>query len=196
MLIVNRHILPSFENRKKVWASHYFSGNWQKVEEVVEVKTFLRYLCPDSDRNLPLGSMISIICAKSFIKSACFVYFPPIEPSTFRILFIIFLWGVLRTEMFIPDPWFQFVLSVSQIQGQKDSGSRILLRIKEFKYLTQNIFFQLSEIWSWLFIPDPDLDFLPIQDPGSRDQKGTGSPIRIRNTGFSESLTSYRTRQL
>jgi hypothetical protein len=26
----------------------------------------------------------------------------------------------------------------------------------------------------------PDLDFLPIQDPGSRGQKGTGS--RIRNT--------------
>jgi hypothetical protein len=27
---------------------------------------------------------------------------------------------------------------------------------------------------------DPDLDFLPIPDPGSRGQKGTGS--RIRNT--------------
>jgi hypothetical protein len=27
-----------------------------------------------------------------------------------------------------------------------------------------------------LFIPDPDPDFLPIPDPGSRDQKGTGSP--------------------
>jgi hypothetical protein len=32
-----------------------------------------------------------------------------------------------------------------------------------------------------LFIPDPNPDFLPIPDPGSRDQKGTGS--RIRNTG-------------
>ncbi len=37
--------------------------------------------------------------------------------------------------------------------------------------------------------PDPDLDFLPIPDPGSRGQKGTGSRItdrgsriRIRNT--------------
>jgi hypothetical protein len=29
-------------------------------------------------------------------------------------------------------------------------------------------------------IPDPDADFLPIPDPGSRGQKGTGS--RIRNT--------------
>jgi hypothetical protein len=32
-----------------------------------------------------------------------------------------------------------------------------------------------------MFIPDPDLDFLPIPDPGSRGQKGTGSRIRIRN---------------
>jgi hypothetical protein len=31
-------------------------------------------------------------------------------------------------------------------------------------------------------IPDPDPDFLPIPDPGSRGQKGTGYRIRIRNT--------------
>jgi magnesium-transporting ATPase (P-type) len=35
-----------------------------------------------------------------------------------------------------------------------------------------------------MFIPDPDLDFLSIPDPGSRGQKGTGSWIRIRNTGY------------
>ncbi len=46
--------------------------------------------------------------------------------------------------------------------------------------------FKLYEIWSRLFIPDPDpvsgLDpgFLLIPDPGYRGQKGTGS--RIRNT--------------
>jgi hypothetical protein len=33
-----------------------------------------------------------------------------------------------------------------------------------------------------LLIPDPDPDFLPIPDPESRDQKGTGSLIRICNT--------------
>jgi hypothetical protein len=33
-----------------------------------------------------------------------------------------------------------------------------------------------------LFIPDPDPDFLPIPDPGSRGQKGTGSRIRIHHT--------------
>jgi hypothetical protein len=35
-----------------------------------------------------------------------------------------------------------------------------------------------------MFIPDPDLDFLPIPDPGSRGQKGTGSRVLIRITGF------------
>ncbi len=39
---------------------------------------------------------------------------------------------------------------------------------------------KLSEIWSGMFIPDPNLDFLPIPNPRSRAQKGTGS--RIRNT--------------
>jgi hypothetical protein len=33
-------------------------------------------------------------------------------------------------------------------------------------------------------IPDPDADFLPIPDPGSRGQKGTRSRIRIRNTAW------------
>jgi hypothetical protein len=32
-----------------------------------------------------------------------------------------------------------------------------------------------------MLIPDPDLDFLPIPDPGSRGHKGPG---RIRNTIF------------
>ncbi len=52
----------------------------------------------------------------------------------------------------------------SRIQGQKDSGSRT--RINEFKYLTIKIVSKLSEIWSGIIIPDPDLYFLPIQDPG------------------------------
>ncbi len=39
----------------------------------------------------------------------------------------------------------------------------------------QKIVSKLSEIWSRLFIPDPDPDFLPNPDPGPRGQKGTGS---------------------
>jgi hypothetical protein len=38
---------------------------------------------------------------------------------------------------------------------------------------------KLSEIWSGVFIPDLDPDFLPIPDPGSRVQKGTVSRIQI-----------------
>ncbi len=34
-----------------------------------------------------------------------------------------------------------------------------------------------------MFIPAPDLDILPIPDPRSKGQKGTGLRIWIRNTG-------------
>jgi hypothetical protein len=54
----------------------------------------------------------------------------------------------------------------ARIQGQKGSGSRIRIK-KELKYfLTQKIVSKLSEILSG--IPDLDLDFLQILDPGSR----------------------------
>jgi hypothetical protein len=61
------------------------------------------------------------------------------------------------------------------------------LRIIEF--FTQKIVTKLSKIWLWdpgsgknLFrIPDPGVKKAP--DSGSRGQKGTGSRIRIRNTG-------------
>jgi hypothetical protein len=33
----------------------------------------------------------------------------------------------------------------------------------------------LSEIWSRMFIPDPDLDFLPIPDPGVKKAPDPGS---------------------
>ncbi len=41
-------------------------------------------------------------------------------------------------------------------------------------------------------IPDPDADFLPIPDPGSRGQKGTRSRIRIRNTASNVGNTRSR----
>jgi hypothetical protein len=45
-------------------------------------------------------------------------------------------------------------------------------------------------------IPNPDADFLPMPEPESRGQKGTGSRIRIRNTGSDYRIrypTRYRT---
>jgi hypothetical protein len=72
---------------------------------------------------------------------------------------------------------------LNRIQGQKDSGSQI--RIKEFKYFL----FKKLFLSSWKYepggssqTPDPDLDFFPISDPESRDQKGHGPRIRDRNT--------------
>jgi hypothetical protein len=46
---------------------------------------------------------------------------------------------------------------------------------------TKKIFKKLLKIWSWA--PGSEIRKKPILDPGSRGQKGTGSRIRIRNTG-------------
>jgi hypothetical protein len=55
-------------------------------------------------------------------------------------------------------------------------GSR--LRIKEFKYFYAKKWFLSSRKYDpgcSSRIPDPDANFLPIPDPGSRGQKGPGS---------------------
>ncbi len=82
-------------------------------------------------------------------------------------IYIIQCIPVLRIQIFFhPDPNFFHPGSAS----------------KKKNILTQRIVSKLSEIWSGLFIPDPDPDF--FTHPGSRIQesKGTGSRIRIRNT--------------
>ncbi len=53
---------------------------------------------------------------------------------------------------------------------------------------TQKIVTKLSKIWVWdpgsgIRDPGSGIRKKPIPDPGSRGQKGTGSRIRIRNTG-------------
>ncbi len=42
-----------------------------------------------------------------------------------------------------------------------------------------------------LFIPDPDLEFLPIPDPGSGGQKGTGSWITDPGSGSATLFSFY-----
>ncbi len=44
---------------------------------------------------------------------------------------------------------------------------------KNFSILTQKMVSKLEEIWSGLFIPDPDPYFLPIPDPGSGSATAT-----------------------
>ncbi len=54
------------------------------------------------------------------------------------------------------------------IQGRKDPGSLIRIRIKEFKYFkSQNLILNPSELWSWMFIPDPEF-FSPSRIQGSK----------------------------
>ncbi len=60
-----------------------------------------------------------------------------------------------RIRIFIP----------SRIRSQKDSGSQIRIN-KNLSILTQTVVSKLSQIWSGMFIPNPDLYFFPIPDPG------------------------------
>ncbi len=74
------------------------------------------------------------------------------------------------------NPGSEFFHPESRIQGQKDSGSQIRIRIKVCKYFQpQKLFLTLGNM---------------IRDvhPGSRGQKGTESRIRIRNTAFWSSI--------
>ncbi len=75
-------------------------------------------------------------------------------------------------DFFIPDP--NFLHPGSQIPDPESAS-------KNLSILTQKIVYKHSEIWSGLFIQDPD--------PGYRGQKSTGSRIRICKTGNKLSLT-------
>jgi hypothetical protein len=52
--------------------------------------------------------------------------------------------------------------------------------LKNYRTFSQKIVTKFSKIWIW--DPGSEIRKKPISDPGSRDQKGTGSRIRIRNT--------------
>jgi len=61
---------------------------------------------------------------------------------------------------------------------------------KNVSTLTQKIVSSLSDIWTGMFIPDPDLDFLPIPDPGVKKALDSGSGRR--NTGWGSIYLSTR----
>jgi hypothetical protein len=50
----------------------------------------------------------------------------------------------------------------------------------------------VSKLYRWSGIPDPDPDFLPIQDPGVKKAPKPGSRIRIRNTGICEKYFEHK----
>jgi hypothetical protein len=77
------------------------------------------------------------------------------------------------------------LLQVRDVYSIPDHGSRVK-KAPDFGSATKNlctVFFyperlMLSEIWSGVFIPDPD--FFPISDPGSRGQKSFRLRTKIR----------------
>ncbi len=86
-----------------------------------------------------------------------------------------------RSGMFMPYPGYEFFHPRPRIldPGQKRSltpGSRSTS--KNWTILPKNTVSKLSERWSWMYTPPP-----PIQDPGFRGQKSTGSRIWICNSG-------------
>jgi hypothetical protein len=105
--------------------------------------------------------------------------------------------------MFIPDPgsWFLPIpdpgsripdpKTATKERGEKKNYFNFEVLKKKIwpnfqriiELFTQKIVTKLSKVW----VQDPDprsvIRKKPIPDPGSRGQKGTGSRIRIRNTG-------------
>jgi hypothetical protein len=79
--------------------------------------------------------------------------------------------------IFIPDPNISISYPGSRIHGQEDSGSG-----------TKKIVSKLLEIWSEMFNPDTDRDFLPIPDTGVK--KATDHGFRIRNAGMMWQMVS------
>ena len=78
-----------------------------------------------------------------------------------------FILAVLRIRDVYPESEF----FPSRIQVKKIPGSRSASASKNLCILTQKIVSKLSEIWSKIFIPDTDLYFFSIPDPGSKGQQ-------------------------
>jgi ribosomal protein L19 len=57
---------------------------------------------------------------------------------------------------------------------------------------TQKFVTKLSKIWVWDPGSEIRKNLFRIPDPRSRGQKGTGSRIRIRNTGLKEAILVFR----
>jgi hypothetical protein len=83
-------------------------------------------------------------------------------------------------EFSVADPG---CLSRIRLFSIPDPGSELFLsRIPDFNPKKLFLSFMKHDPGCSSRIPDPDPDFLPFPDPGSRGQKGTGSGIRIRHT--------------
>ncbi len=101
---------------------------------------------------------------------------------------------ILLKHAFLPVLRIRDVNSESRIQGQKDSGSRIWIRIKEFTEWKYD-----RGCSSRIQIPDLDLDFQPsrIQDPGVKKapDPGSGSATLIPSILIYAAIHSFKAKQ-
>ncbi len=79
--------------------------------------------------------------------------------------------------MFIPDPGSDFFPSRIMDPNFFHPGSRIRIKVCKFKKMVLSSRKYDPGCSSRIRMTDPDPDFLPIPDPGSRGQKGTGTGI-------------------
>ncbi len=84
---------------------------------------------------------MSFLSVLSIIMSYVFLYL--LAEVGFRLKFLGFT-QCCGSGMFIPDPGPEFFHPGSQILGQNNSGSRIRIRIKEFKYIEPKNMFLTS----------------------------------------------------
>jgi hypothetical protein len=98
-----------------------------------------------------------------------------------RDIKIFFLEQCCGSGMFIADPGTEFFHPESRIRDPNFFHPGSWIRLKELKYFNPKKWFLSTQKYdpgfsSRIRIPDPD--FLPIPNPGSRGQKGTGSRIQ------------------
>jgi hypothetical protein len=93
-----------------------------------------------------------------------------VSPPSSNGWIIPLIMGSLLDKTSVTDPGCLSQIRIFSIldTGARDKEIPDSHPYQELCILTQKIVSQLSEIWSSMFIPDPDLDFLPILNPISR----------------------------
>jgi hypothetical protein len=156
------------------WDCAFIQVRFSRVEIHIPVEVYLNFLC--------LGVCTHLGCVPIANAGEFGGYYCPCHgshydasgrirkgPAPLNLEVITTL--VLRIRTLIPARIFSITDPGFRIEGQKDSGSRIRIRIKEFKYLTQKIVSKLSKKLSGLFITDPGSGSWFFTHPGSRGQK-------------------------
>ncbi len=174
-----------------VWSSG--GGNWRGDLDAVHLcRAHHSHRRHDPWQILPIGTM------RVFFFILFYLLWLFKSPPTPCIEAVTRLHGFLKTHfcflrwivrITVADPeypgseFFPYLIRILSIPDPRSAS-------KNLSILTQKIVCKLSEIWSGLFIPDPDPDFLPIPDPGTEPgvkkalDPGSGPTtlVRIRRT--------------